>query len=80
MPRQITAREAIATYVGYDFAEIEDYRYQPTRTAIPVYAIGDAYYCAPTARQKLPGGWAWKAAATVLGRDIYAAPTTDEAA
>lgn len=28
-----------------NMTELREYRYQPTRTAIPVYAVGDMYYC-----------------------------------
>jgi hypothetical protein len=74
--RRISTREVIATAVGYDMAEIEDYRYQSTRTPTAVYAIGDYYYCAPTKAQKLPSGWKWTAKGTFLGRDVYAADTS----
>ena len=75
MTRRITAREAIATHLGYDYAEMEDYRYQPTRTTVPVYAVREAYYCAPTSRQAPPIGWRWGQCATVLNRAILSAST-----
>lgn len=75
MTRRISTKEVIATAVSYDMAEIEEYRYQSTRTSIPVYAIGDEYLCAPTRAQKLPKGWNWKARGTYLGRDVYTAGT-----
>lgn len=40
-----TRKQALATYWGCDIAEVEDYRYQPTKTSIPVYTSGDKYYC-----------------------------------
>lgn len=75
MARRISTKEIIATAVSYDMAEIEEYRYQSTRTSIPVYAIGDEYLCAPTSSQKLPKGWNWRVRGVVLGRTVYTAGT-----
>lgn len=75
MERRITAAEVIATRIGYDLAEMSDYRYQPSRYANPaIYAVDDAYYCVLTkANRKLHKGWKWGFEATVLGRDIFSA-------
>lgn len=79
MKRRITAAEVIATHIGYDLAEMSEYRYQPTRYPNPaVYAIGDTYYCAPAAGGRLHLDWNWKATATVLGRTVYEAGTEIE--
>ena len=74
----LTAREAIATYLSADYADMEnDHRYQSTRTSIPVYSFGNSYFCSPSATQKLPRGFDWRAAGTVtvrgVSRDIYRA-------
>ncbi len=49
----MTPREAICTYMGWDFSEAADYRYHYGRTAIPVYSTADGYVCA-TANGKKP--------------------------
>lgn len=41
-----TSKQALATYLGWDISEVEAYRYHFGRTTIPVYAIGENYYCA----------------------------------
>lgn len=40
------SKEAIASAVGFDYAELEEYRYASLETSRPVYAIGEEYYCA----------------------------------
>ena len=75
MTKRRTAAEIIATHIGYDMAEMSEYRYQPTRYSSPaIYAIGDTYYCAPS-NGKLHKGWDWTLAATVLGREVFEAGT-----
>ncbi len=34
---------ALATHLGWDVADLRDYRYQQTRTRGPVFTIGDSY-------------------------------------
>ena len=53
------ANEIIAETFGMDVAEVRDARYQETRTLMPVYAIGDCYYCCPVGKDKPPKGWDW---------------------
>lgn len=43
---RFTTKMAVACFLGYDVAEMEDYRYQPTRTPCAVYAVGNDYYTA----------------------------------
>ncbi len=41
-----TARQALATHWGIDFADVPDYHYTAILYNIPVYAIGNDYFCA----------------------------------
>lgn len=45
-------REAIATYTGMDFYDIEDLRYHQGQTSQPVYAFTDYYLCVARKGQK----------------------------
>lgn len=38
-------REALATHLGLDFSETEDYRYHYGHTTQPVWSFDNAYYC-----------------------------------
>jgi hypothetical protein len=38
------SKTIIASSIGFDVADMEDYRYQPTRTKQPIYAVGEHYY------------------------------------
>ena len=40
------AANALAFHLGWDIGEVREYRYQPTRTQIPVFSIGDGYMTA----------------------------------
>lgn len=53
-------QEALAATLGMDVAELREYRYQPTRTAIPVYAIGDTYYCVSQTNPGNLNGMNWE--------------------
>lgn len=65
--------EIIAFWLGMDLADMKEYRYQATRTSIPVYAIGDKYFCCPTDRQKLPEDFGkWEPIGTAYDRTVYA--------
>jgi hypothetical protein len=62
---RFTTRHAVACYLGFDAAEMEDYRYQPTRTPCPVYAVGNDYFTASKGRAPKPGTfpnpeWSWQ--------------------
>ena len=41
-----TARQALATFLGFDSSEMPDYRYQSTRTKTAVYTVDSDYYTA----------------------------------
>lgn len=41
-----TAKSALAHHWNMDYAEVKDYRYTGVQYNKPVYAIGNAYYCA----------------------------------
>lgn len=45
MVNKFTPREAICTYMGWDFSEAGDYRYHYGRTVNPVYSMPDGYIC-----------------------------------
>lgn len=69
MARTSKAGYAVANHLGMNGDDFEEYRYQPTRTPCPVYAVGDHYYAAkrsdspPKTRFGGPGGWecgSWK--------------------
>lgn len=72
-----SAAELIATHVGWDMAEMSDYRYQSTRWASPaIYALSSGYYAAPTPANisKLRKGYAglnWSPDGECYGRPIY---------
>lgn len=77
MTRAKSAAEVIAFVLGWDIAEVREYRYQPTKYAkIHVYAIGDWYYCATLSGQNPPKGWEWDLVKICLnyGRSVYRAP------
>ncbi len=40
-----TSKQALATHLGMDFADMEHYRYRGRVQTIPVYAVGNEYYC-----------------------------------
>lgn len=42
----MTRRNAVATYLGFDAAEMADYRYHAGRTTVPVWAIDQSYFTA----------------------------------
>jgi hypothetical protein len=64
------ANEIVAFHLGWDMAEVSDCRYQ-RHTAPAVYAIGDHYFTAPTAKQKLPVDWEWERVGEYYGRPVY---------
>ncbi len=51
----------LADYLSYDYAEIGDYRYQPSQhsSATPVWAIGDYYYTVVKNNGRKAGGYEW---------------------
>lgn len=46
MTKHYKSRTIVAMHLGWDSSDVDDYRYHAGRTDIPVYAIGDHYYCA----------------------------------
>lgn len=77
MPKPKSPAEAIGFVLGWDVADVREYRYQPTKHAkIHVYAIGDWYYCATLWDQAPPSGWEWQLMnqSTYHGRKVYRAP------
>lgn len=68
------ASEIIAFHLGWDIRDVTDGRYQPSRYYNPsIYVGSENYYCAPTAKQKLPKGFKWKEIGEWYGRKVYCA-------
>lgn len=44
----MTRRTAVATYLGFDAAEMGEYRYHAGRTSAPIWAIDQSYFTAGT--------------------------------
>lgn len=77
------ANEIIASTFGWDVKEVSDHRYQEGRQSMPVYSIGDFYYCVPSPGRLPPKGWKWKAHtdqffAQRAERILYAADMDDD--
>lgn len=68
-----TAAEIIAFHFGSDIRDIQDARYQPSRYPVAIYTVGDDYYCAPNANQKLPAPaeFNWQKIGEHYGRTVY---------
>lgn len=69
------APEIIAFFLGWNVSDVSDGRYQ-RYTNPAVYVCSNDYYCAPTAKQKLPRDVSekpWVKVGTEYGRDIYRA-------
>ena len=49
-----TSKEALATHLNMDYADLKDYEYQYGRSVIKIYAFDDAYYCAMKDNKPLP--------------------------
>lgn len=79
MSLRITAAERIAEVIGYDLAEMADYRYQSTRHRSAVYTIGDFYYCSPAKALKVKDdltnlphvGVVWRECGAFKGVKVY---------
>jgi hypothetical protein len=76
----MSPREAVCTYIGWDFSESLDYRYHYGRTSAPIYSTSDGYICAVATKKKPPkyDGLEWTLAKgttaefiTNQGKDIY---------
>ena len=71
--RRITAAERIAFLIGWDYAEMAECRYQPTRYRIAIYTVGDSYMACPRSKNELPrDGFDWKPIGESYGRTVYA--------
>jgi hypothetical protein len=53
-------KHIIAATLGLDIADLGDYRYQPTKTTRPIYAIGDIYVAAGHKPPKDDVGSKWE--------------------
>lgn len=76
------ANEIIGATLLLDVSEVNEYRYQSTRTSAPVYAMSHGYYCCPTVGKKPPTGWRWRKAKDQFfaqrdGRVLYVADTEE---
>ena len=85
IPQRKRARSAafvIATFFCSDIADVTEGRYQYGRTSIPVYVIGNNYYCCPPeGSTKLPQTdkdmpWDWKPIGEMYSRTVYEAKPT----
>ena len=54
------SKKVIAATIGFDMAELDDYRYQPTQTTRAIYAIGDIYLAAGKTPPKDDVGSKWE--------------------
>ena len=80
-----TARshEIIAATFSTDAASIAEARYQPTRTRVAVYAIGEQYFCCPPRNSAPQAGYKWRLHADQFfaqlhGRCLYVADMVAE--
>jgi hypothetical protein len=69
----ITRKNALAQYLGFDSAEMPDYRYQPTVMPTPVYTVDGDYYTAIMSGRKIweSTRFQWIKVATENNFDIY---------
>lgn len=49
----------LASTLGIDSADMKDYRYQPTRTPFPLWALGDHYYTVSPTKPRNYMGLEW---------------------
>lgn len=73
-----SAASMIAWWFCTDSASISETKYQHGRTTIPVYVLGDDYYCCPPvggapARHRDGDNWKWQEIGRLDGRSIYRA-------
>lgn len=63
----MSLREGICEVMGWEWSEAADYRYQPTRNAIPIYSTSRGSICATRAGKRPPAAnrdgvrWNWTA-------------------
>lgn len=53
MPTKFSIKFALASHLDWDVDEVESFRYQSTKTPVPVYSVDDDYLTA-TKIDKLP--------------------------
>jgi hypothetical protein len=53
-------KKLIASTLGLEISELDDYRYQPTRTSRPIYAIYDFYIASGIKPPKDVVGQPWE--------------------
>jgi NADH dehydrogenase FAD-containing subunit len=69
-----SAAELVAFHLCSDIADVRDARYQSSRYASAVFAIGDCYFCAPAKTHPLPHvGYVWEKVGEYYGRFVYRA-------
>lgn len=79
----LSTKAAIAAHFGFDIAEMEDRRYQPTRNPFPVYTVNEDYYTATRGKRppKAHGDWSWHAVPSTVtaghGNTIWIHHETD---
>ncbi len=58
MTKRLNRTEVIAEYLGSSCEDVREYRYQPSRfVKVPVFAIGDRYYCVTREGEKPPASY-----------------------
>jgi hypothetical protein len=68
--RRVSDAERIAFLIGFDLAEMSEYRYQSTRYRVAVYAIGERYFCVPRGRKLPDVGGAWRVHGEAYGQTV----------
>jgi hypothetical protein len=56
----MSSSKIIASTLGFDQAEISEYRYQSTRTSQAIYAIGNFYFACSKRKPKDLVGGTWE--------------------
>jgi hypothetical protein len=70
-PTRQNARILIADLLRIEHHEVEAQRFEPSRTAIPIYKINDVFWCAPLGGAKPPRAWEWEPAGRIRDRPIF---------
>lgn len=63
-PKRVNTKNVLANHLGWDASELIEYRYHYGRTSVPVYSIGDQYYCCvrsgkPATHRDADYRWEW---------------------
>jgi hypothetical protein len=76
----MTAKEAIATHIGWDYSEMSDYQYQPCTWNRKIYNVDEYYFTAsksikePVVKSPTQGyrwGLVWHLVDTIDGWNIF---------